>query len=186
VRCTAHTAWGLRLVMILLSARGQSASAIAELLGCDAGPVRRWIPHGQPQEVMTPGTNRRPTSFGAVDMASGGFFHQVAAKAVSATFTAFLEQLLAVYPPHDNPIERIWGALKTHLANTPTLTIQGRIRQVHAFFRARTLNSSWPPPPRPAHCGRPTVTCRPIVRSLRCDRGGGDAAYRRHAGPPVA
>jgi predicted ArsR family transcriptional regulator len=34
---------GLRLVMILLSARGQSASAIAELLGCDAGTVRRWI-----------------------------------------------------------------------------------------------------------------------------------------------
>jgi transposase-like protein len=29
--------------MILLSARGQSASAIAELLGCDAGTVRRWI-----------------------------------------------------------------------------------------------------------------------------------------------
>jgi transposase len=290
---------GLRLVMILLSARGQSASAIAELLGCDAGTVRRWIhrynaqgvaglrdqprpgrprrgsprltqrilrllaeprawtiprlyqrlgrpaislatlrrqvrevagwrrprlvargdpdreaalaalrqsiaelpegavvlaedeshlhllpwvrstwiPHGQPQEVMTPGTNRRRTIFGAVDMASGRFFYQVAAKAVSATFTAFLEQLLAVYPsapvvavicdnviihrskivqrwlrkhprlrvlhgarysPHDNPIERIWGALKTHLANSPTLTIQGRIRQVHAFFRART------------------------------------------------
>jgi transposase len=136
-----------------------------------------WIPHGQPQEVMTPGTNRRRTIFGAVDMASGRFFYQVAAKAVSATFTAFLEQLLAVYPsapvvavicdnviihrskivqrwlrkhprlrvlhgarysPHDNPIERIWGALKTHLANSPTLTIQGRIRQVHAFFRART------------------------------------------------
>jgi hypothetical protein len=44
----------------------------------------------------------------------------------------------ARYSPHDNPIERIWGALKTHLANSPTLTIQGRIRQVHAFFRART------------------------------------------------
>jgi hypothetical protein len=47
---------------------------------------------------MTPGTNRRRTIFGAVDMASGRFFYQVAAKAVSATFTAFLEQLLAVYP----------------------------------------------------------------------------------------
>jgi transposase len=44
----------------------------------------------------------------------------------------------ARYSPHDNPIERIWGALQTHLANSPTLTIQGRIRQVHAFFRART------------------------------------------------
>jgi transposase len=44
----------------------------------------------------------------------------------------------ARYSPHDNPTERIWGALKAWLANTPTLTIQGRIRQVHAFFRDRT------------------------------------------------
>jgi transposase len=36
--------------------------------------------------------------------------------------------------PHDNPVERVWGALKAWLANTPTLTIQGRLRQVHAFF----------------------------------------------------
>jgi transposase len=44
----------------------------------------------------------------------------------------------ARYSPHDNPVERIWGALKAWLANNPTLTIQGRVRQVHAFFRART------------------------------------------------
>jgi len=44
----------------------------------------------------------------------------------------------ARYSPHDNPVERIWGALKAWLANTPTLTIQGRVRQVHAFFRDRT------------------------------------------------
>jgi hypothetical protein len=44
----------------------------------------------------------------------------------------------ARYSPHDNPVERIWGALKAWLANSPTLTIQGRVRQVHAFFRART------------------------------------------------
>ena len=97
-------------------------------------------------------------------------------KAISATFTAFCEQLLAAYPtapvvavicnviihrskivqrwlrkdprlqvlhgarysPHDNPVERIWGALKAWLANNPPLTIQGRVRQVHAFFRERT------------------------------------------------
>jgi hypothetical protein len=40
--------------------------------------------------------------------------------------------------PHDNPTERIWAALKAWLANHPTQTIQGRIRQVHAFFRARS------------------------------------------------
>jgi len=136
-----------------------------------------WIARGQRQQVMTPGTNRRRSIFGAVDLASGRFCYQVARKAISATFTAFLEQLLAAYPtapqvavicdnviihrsklvqrwlaahprvlvlhgarysPHDNPVERIWAALKAWLANSPTLTIQGRVRQVHAFFRARS------------------------------------------------
>jgi transposase len=136
-----------------------------------------WILTGQRQQVMTPGTNRRRTIFGAVDVASGRFVYQVARKAVSATFTCFLEQLLAAYPaaplvavicdnviihrsklvqawlashprvlvlhgarysPHDNPVERIWAALKAWLANAPTVTIQGRVRQVHAFFRQRS------------------------------------------------
>jgi transposase len=44
----------------------------------------------------------------------------------------------ARYCPHDNPVERVWGALKAWLANSPTLTIQGRVRQVHAFFRERS------------------------------------------------
>jgi transposase len=136
-----------------------------------------WIARGQRQQVMTPGKNRRRTIFGAVDLQSGRFHYQVTRKAISATFTAFCEQLLAAYPavpqvavvcdnviihrskivqrwlathpriqilhgarysPHDNPVERIWGALKAWLANNPTLTIQGRVRQVHAFFRQRT------------------------------------------------
>jgi transposase len=136
-----------------------------------------WIAKGARQEVMTPGKNRRRTIFGAIDLASGRLFYQVTRKAVSATFTAFCEQLLAAYPsapvvavicdnviihrskivgrwlgkhprmrvlhgarysPHDNPVERIWGALKAYLANSPTLTIAGRVRQVHAFFQARS------------------------------------------------
>ncbi len=136
-----------------------------------------WVARGTRQQVMTPGTNRRRTIFGAVDLASGRFCYLVCRKAVSASFTAFLAQLLAAYPaapvvavicdnvtihraklvqrwlaahprlrvlhgarysPHDNPTERIWGALKAWLANSPTLTIQGRVRQVHAFFRQRT------------------------------------------------
>jgi transposase len=44
----------------------------------------------------------------------------------------------ARYSPHDNPVERIWAALKAWLANSPTLTVQGRVRQVHAFFRQRS------------------------------------------------
>ena len=135
-----------------------------------------WIARGQRQPVMTPGKNRRRTIFGAVDLCSGRFLYQVTRKAVSASFTAFCEQLLAAYPaaagrgglrqrhhphskivqrwlashpqprvlhgarysPHDNPVERIWAALKAYLANSPTLTMAGRIRQVHAFFRQRS------------------------------------------------
>jgi transposase len=136
-----------------------------------------WIPRGTRQAVMTPGTNRRRTIFGAVDLATGRFLYQVTRKAVSASFIAFCEQLLAAYPqapvvavicdnviihhskivqrwrtahprlrvlhgarysPHDNPVERVWGALKAWLANNPTMTIQGRVRQVHGFFRQRT------------------------------------------------
>ena len=135
------------------------------------------ITKGRRQQVMTPGTNRRRTIFGAVDLRTGRFLYQVTRKAVSASFIAFCEQLLAAYPaapqvavvcdnviihhskivgrwlaahprllvlhgarssPHDNPIERSWGPLKAWLANSPTLTIQGRVRQVHAYFRQRS------------------------------------------------
>ena len=124
-----------------------------------------------------PGKNRRRTIFGAVDLRTGRFLYQLTHKAVSASFTAFLAQLLAAYPaapqvavicdnviihhskivqrwlaahprmlvlhgarysPYDNAVERMWGALKAWLANAPTLTIQGRVRQVHTFFRARS------------------------------------------------
>ncbi len=136
-----------------------------------------WIPTGTRQPVMTPGTNRRRSIFGAVELTTGRFLYQVTRKAVSVTFTAFCEHLLAAYPtaplvvvicdnviihrsklvtrwlaahprllvlhgarysPHDNPVERIWATLKAWLANSPTLTIAGRIRQVHAFFRNQT------------------------------------------------
>ncbi len=43
----------------------------------------------------------------------------------------------ARYCPHHNPVERVWGAMKTYLANSPTLTMQGRLNQVHAFFCSR-------------------------------------------------
>jgi transposase len=42
----------------------------------------------------------------------------------------------ARYNPHDNPVERIWAALKAFIANTAT-SWPGRRRQVHAYFRAR-------------------------------------------------
>jgi transposase len=61
----------------------------------------------------------------------------------------------ARYCPHHNPVERVWGAMKTSLANSPTLTMQGRLNQVHAFFCSHTparmlalaapFNSPWLP-----------------------------------------
>jgi transposase len=164
-----------------------------------------WIANGTRQQVMTPGTNRRRTIFGAVDLHTGRWFYQVARKAVSATFIAFLDQLAAGYPaaptvamvcdnviihhskivqrwlaahprvvvlhgarysPHDNPVERIWGVLKAWLATSPTLTIQGRLRQVHAFFRQRSPTQILATAARPAHRGCPRVTCRTSGRPL--------------------
>jgi DDE superfamily endonuclease len=57
-----------------------------------------WILKGSRQPVMTPGTNRRRTIFGAVDLQSGRWLYQVTRKAVSAAFTAFLDQVLSAYP----------------------------------------------------------------------------------------
>ena len=53
---------------------------------------------GHPPAGHDPGTNRRRTIFGAVDLHTGRWFYQVARKAVSATFIAFLDQLAAGYP----------------------------------------------------------------------------------------
>jgi hypothetical protein len=38
----------------------------------------------------------------------------------------------ARYSPHDNPAERIWAALKNHVANT-AVTWPGRLRQIHSY-----------------------------------------------------
>jgi transposase len=44
----------------------------------------------------------------------------------------------ARYSPQDNPVERIWAALKQHIANTAPATMADRVRQAHAFFQHRT------------------------------------------------
>ena len=43
----------------------------------------------------------------------------------------------ARYSPHDNPAGRIWAALKNYVANT-AVSWPARLRQIHAFFRARS------------------------------------------------
>jgi transposase len=44
----------------------------------------------------------------------------------------------ARYSPQDNPVERMWAALKQYIANTALATMADRVRQAHAFFRNRT------------------------------------------------
>jgi hypothetical protein len=68
--------------------------------------------------------------------------------------------------PHDNPAERIWGALKNYVANT-AVTWPGRLRQIHSFFRARSPDqmlataAPWTSP------GCPRVTSRTSGMALR-------------------
>jgi transposase len=44
----------------------------------------------------------------------------------------------AKYSPQDNPVERIWAALKRHIANTAPATITDRVHQAHTYFQHRT------------------------------------------------
>jgi transposase len=129
------------------------------------------------RRVSTPGSNKRRTIFGAVNLHTVQFHYRLTVKGVSVVFAYFLELLLAAYPdapmivvltdngsihhskvtrkwlaahpriqviegarysPQDNPVERMWAALKNTIANTAPATMADRIRQAHAFFRHRT------------------------------------------------
>jgi hypothetical protein len=104
--------------------------------------------------------------------------------------TAYLEkhprlELLygARYSPHDNPAERIWGALKNYVANT-AVSWPGRLRQIHSFFRARSPDqmlataapwiSPWLPPGyeqnfwNAALAAQSMSAQRDPTRSMRC------------------
>ena len=152
-----------------------------------------WVRHlDHPRRLPAgadPGTNRRRSIFGAVDAASGRVFYHVARKAISGSFTAFCEQLLAACPAapvvavvcdnvaihHSKLVDRrladhprlrvLHGARYSHTTTRssgcgraqgvagqqPDVDIQGRIRQVHAFFRGRRPTNFWPPPRHTAH-----------------------------------
>jgi hypothetical protein len=67
-----------------------------------------------------------------------------------------IQALGARYRPTTTPVERVWAARKAWLANSPTLTIQGRLRQVHASSASAARRGCWPPPRPTAHPGSPT------------------------------
>jgi transposase len=134
-----------------------------------------WTLRGARPQVLTPGTNRKVTVLGAIEVTTGAWVYRLGRRC-AADFIALLDQLLAAFPqapaivvicdndsihharkvtaylekhprlellygarysPHDNPAERIWGALKNYVANT-AVSWPGRLRQIHSFFRARS------------------------------------------------
>jgi transposase len=89
-----------------------------------------WIPHGIRHLVPTPGTNRRRSLFGAINVATGAWHYHVAAKCVSVVFCYFLEQLLAAYPNApivavlaDNDTTHTSGITTQWLAEHPRLEL---------------------------------------------------------------
>jgi transposase len=63
-------------------------------------PVLRamWMPRGKQIRIPTPGSNRKRTVFGALDLASGRWLYQVTVRKRSIEFLAFLEHLIAACP----------------------------------------------------------------------------------------
>jgi transposase len=57
-----------------------------------------WMRRGQQVRVATPPNNGRWTVFGALNAHTGGFVWQAYSSAITATFLAFLEHLLTIYP----------------------------------------------------------------------------------------
>lgn len=56
-----------------------------------------WILRGGRQLVMTPGQNQRRSLLGAIDLSSGQWFYQLAARATSAALVRLLEQPAQAY-----------------------------------------------------------------------------------------
>jgi transposase len=63
-------------------------------------PVLRamWMRKGQQVRVPTPGTNRKRSVFGALELATGQWHYQVFERKRSVEFLAFLEHLVLAYP----------------------------------------------------------------------------------------
>lgn len=77
-------------------------AVILALDECDVHllPVLRamWMPCGKQTRIPTPGTNRKRSVFGALDLTSGRWHYQVCARKRAVEFLAFVEQLHQAYP----------------------------------------------------------------------------------------
>jgi transposase len=63
-------------------------------------PVLRamWMSKGQQVRVPTPGTNRKRSIFGALELGTGNWMYAIGERKRAVDFIAFLEQLLVSYP----------------------------------------------------------------------------------------
>jgi len=133
-----------------------------------------WTLRGRRPQVLTPGTNRKVTVLGAVEVTTRAWMYRLGRRC-AADFIALLDQVLRAFPralviavicdndgihharrvtaylekhpglellygarysPHDNPVERIWAALKNYVANT-AVSWPGRLLQIRSFSRNR-------------------------------------------------
>jgi transposase len=76
---------------VVLSADETHLDWLAKIRAC-------WMPWGTRYLVPTPGSNKRRTIFGAVNLLTGAFHYHLAVKGVSVVFCYFLDMLLAAYP----------------------------------------------------------------------------------------
>jgi transposase len=79
-------------------------------------PVLRamWMRRGQQVRIPTPGTNRKRSIFGALDLATGRWVYQIYERRRSGEFRAFLEHLLLIYP--DRPLLVVLDNASSHTA----------------------------------------------------------------------
>ncbi len=63
-------------------------------------PVLRalWMPKGKQCRIPTPGTNRKRSVFGALDLETGQWHYQIVPRKRAVEFLAFLDQLTSAYP----------------------------------------------------------------------------------------
>lgn len=103
------------------SRRGRNVSLPAQML-CSI-----WVPAGERMRTMAPGA-KAP--------------HRLRRAHRSRAVTTWLDRRPWMlihkprYRPDHIPVERIWSALKSHLADTPLGTMPGRVRQVQSFANA--------------------------------------------------
>jgi len=154
-----------RAVMVLLSLHELPPAQIAGLLECRPGTARRWIARfsqeglaglaGRPRCGRPALGGRRLTRrIAALPDRPGPWTlprirRYLSWPQVSPRTLCRRVRLVAIwrrpkltargdpYSPHDNPVERIWGALKNYVAST-AVTWPGRLRQIHSFSRNRS------------------------------------------------